>query len=110
SGVLGSALWDFAGPGPHEDRVEIAGTAGTLRFAVFGDTPLHLVTPAGDETLAVPNPDPIQGPLIQSVVDALRGQGTCPSTGETAARTSRVMDQVLSAFYRGRDDAFWSRE
>jgi predicted dehydrogenase len=109
SGVLGSALWDFAGPGPHEDRVEVAGTDGTLRFAVFGDTPLRLVTPSGEEVFPIPNPDPIQGPLVQTVVDALRGEGSCPSTGETAARTSRVMDQALAAFYGGRDDAFWDR-
>jgi predicted dehydrogenase len=109
SGVLGSAVWDFAGPGPHEDRVELAGTEGTLHFAVFGDTPLRLVTPAGEEVFAMPNPDPIQGPLIQTVVNALRGEGRCPSTGETAARTSRVMDKVLAGFYRGRDDAFWDR-
>jgi predicted dehydrogenase len=109
SGVLGSALWDFAGQGPHEDRVEIAGTAGTLRFAVFGDPPLRLVTPSGEEVFSIPNPDPIQGPLVQTVVDALRGEGSCPSTGETAARTSRVMDEVLAAFYGGRGDAFWDR-
>jgi 1,5-anhydro-D-fructose reductase (1,5-anhydro-D-mannitol-forming) len=108
-GVLGSARWDFAGPGPHEDLVEIGGTAGTLRFAVFGDAPLHLQTPAGEESFAGANPDPIQGPLVQSVVDALRGKGTCRSTGETAARTSRVMDEALAAFYGGRDDAFWAR-
>jgi predicted dehydrogenase len=109
SGVLGSAVWDFAGAGHDEDRVELAGTEGTLDFAVFGDAPLRLATPSGEEVFAIPNPDPIQGPLIQTVVDALRGEGSCPSTGETAARTSRVMDQVLADYYGGRDDAFWAR-
>jgi predicted dehydrogenase len=109
SGVLGSAVWDFAGAGHHEDRVELGGTEGTLHFAVFGDAPLRLVTPSSEEVFAMPNPDPIQGPLIQTVVDTLRGEGSCPSTGETAARTSRVMDQVLAHFYGGRDDAFWAR-
>jgi len=107
--VAGAATWDFAGVGPHEDRAEIAGTEGLLRFAVFGDEPLHLVTAAGEERLAAPVGSPVQQPLIQSVVDALRGEGTCPSTGESAARTSRVMDEVLAAFYGGRDDAFWER-
>jgi predicted dehydrogenase len=109
SGVLGTALWDFAGTGPYEDRVEIAGTEGTLRFSVFGDGPLHLTTPRGDESFPVANPAHIQEPLIQTVVDALRGRGSCPSTGASAARTSRVMDEVLSGFYGGRDDAFWER-
>jgi hypothetical protein len=109
SGVVGTALWDFAGPGPHEDRVEIGGTEGTVRFSVFGDDPLRLATPGGEETFPVANPPHIQEPLVQTVVDALRGKGVCPSTGESAARTSRVMDQVLSAYYGGRDDAFWER-
>jgi hypothetical protein len=55
----------------------------------------------GAETTEVdiPHPPHIQQPLIQSVVDELNGVGTCPSTGETAARTSRVMDQILASYY-----------
>jgi 1,5-anhydro-D-fructose reductase (1,5-anhydro-D-mannitol-forming) len=110
SGVLGAAAWDFAGVGPYEDRVEIGGTAGTLRFAVFGNDPIRLVTATGaEESFAAPNPKHIQEPLIRTVVDALRGKGSCPSTGETAARTSQVMDTVLAGFYGGRDDVFWER-
>jgi 1,5-anhydro-D-fructose reductase (1,5-anhydro-D-mannitol-forming) len=110
SGVLGVAMWDFAGASPHEDRVELGGTEGLLRFSVFGDDPIRLVTAAGaEESFAAPNPRHIQAPLIQTIVDALRGKGSCPSTGETAARTSLVMDTVLGRFYGGRDDAFWER-
>ncbi len=110
AGVLGTAVWDFAGVGPHEDRVELAGTEGTLRFAVFGDEPIELVTAAGgEERFVLANPVHVEEPLIQTVVDALRGLGSCPSTGETAARTSRVMDDVLGEFYGGREDAFWER-
>jgi len=55
------------------------------------------------------NPPHIQQPLIQTIVDDLLGRGSCPSTGETARRTSRVMDAALDSFYRGRGDAFWTR-
>jgi hypothetical protein len=48
-------------------------------------------------------------PLIQTVVDELLGKGKCPSTGLTAARTSKVMDACLNTFYNGREDAFWAR-
>jgi hypothetical protein len=51
----------------------------------------------------------VQQPLVQSIVDELLGRGVCPSTGETAARTSRVMDAALAAYYGGRADAFWTR-
>jgi hypothetical protein len=40
-------------------------------------------------------PAHVQQPLIQSVVDELLGRGTCPSTGESGARTSWVMDQLV---------------
>ena len=43
------------------------------------------------------------------MVNELLGKGTCASTGESGARTSLVMDQVLSEYYRGRDDEFWLR-
>lgn len=94
SGVLGTGLWNF-GADRREDRVEIVGDRGRLVFATFGDAPI--VLEAGDrrESFRVDNPTHIQQPLIATVVAALTGRGACPSTGETAARTSRVMDQVL---------------
>jgi hypothetical protein len=43
------------------------------------------------------------------VVDDLLGLGLCPSTGESARRSSRMIDAVLGAYYGGRSDEFWSR-
>lgn len=63
----------------------------------------------GVELFDLPNPRHIQQPLIHSIVDQLNGQGQCPSTGVTALRTAKVMDQVLESYYGGRDDAFWTR-
>jgi hypothetical protein len=54
-----------------------------------------LETERGVETFPFPRSDPIQLPLIQKVVDALRGVGSAPSTGESAARTNRVMEQII---------------
>ena len=31
-------------------------------------------------------------------VDELNGKGTCPSTGESAARTTRVIDRILGEY------------
>lgn len=45
--------------------------------------------------IAIPDPPHVQQPLIQQVVDELTGVGKCSSTGETAARTSWVMDRML---------------
>ena len=51
----------------------------------------------------------VQQPLIAKIVADLRGGEPAPSTGQSAARTSRVMDIALESFYHGRDDAFWNR-
>ena len=109
-GAIGSAIWNFAGA-HREDLLEIEGTAGRVVLSCFGNEPVRLTTEAGKEsTFDLPNPPHIQQPLIQTIVDELLGQGgRCPSTGETAARTSRVMDEVLAGYYGGREDAFWER-
>jgi hypothetical protein len=48
----------------------------------------------GPQEWELPYPPHVQQPMVQTVVDQLRGVGQCPSTGVTAARTSRVLDQV----------------
>ena len=108
SGALGAATWNFASA-IHTDEVIIEGTAARLSFSVFGNEPLRLQTREGQQTFDRPNPAHVQQPLIQTIVDDLLGRGCCPSTGESARRTSAVMDTVLSAYYGGRTDAFWTR-
>jgi predicted dehydrogenase len=102
TGVLGSCSWCFAaGAGQYRDRVEIVGSAGRLSFAVFAADPIVLERPgAAPEEFAVPRTETVQLPLVQTIVDQLRGQGQCPSTGTTAARTSWVLDQIVSGYYR----------
>jgi len=94
SGVVGTGLWNF-GADRREDRVEIVGDRGRLVFATFGDGPIRVETDGKVDNLLIENPAHIQQPLITTMVNALLGRGDCPSTGETAARTSWVMDQVL---------------
>ena len=110
-GTPGVASWNFAGHTGHapEDRLEISGTDGRVAVSVFGVEPVLLSTRRGEESFALTNPYRIQQPLIQTVVNELLGKGTCPSTGESGSRASLVMDQVLSDYYRGRDDEFWLR-
>lgn len=108
-GATGAATWNFTADRP-EDLLEITGTDGSMRMSVFGNHPIVLDV-FGEQTELIdrPNPVHIQEPLIQSIVDELRGEGLCPSTGESAARTSRVIDTVLDEYYGGRAHAFWER-
>ena len=109
SGAVGAVSCNFA-CAARDDMMRISGTEGEVSFPVFRSEPLQLETASGTQAVDLPYPPHVAQPLIQSVVDDLLGRGSCPSTGESARRTSRVMDRVLDAYYGGRGDAFWTRE
>jgi predicted dehydrogenase len=108
AGALGSMAWNFAGA-VSDDTLRITGTDGEIAFAMFQSQPVRLENASGVHLFDLPYPAHVAQPLIQTVVDDLLGRGACPSTGESARRTSRVMDQVLESYYGGRGDAFWAR-
>ncbi len=96
SGVIGGGSWCFVSP-PREkkDLICILGTEGSLRFSTFGHSAIHGNTRSmGIFREEKELPVHIQEPLIRSIVSELRGEGQCPSTGQSAARTSRVMDVI----------------
>ena len=97
SGVEGVGVWNYDSF-QHKDQVEIIGTAGALRFSCFADEPLQLLTARGVEQIKAPYPDTVQLPLIQTVVNALTGHGESPSNGQSAVRTARVIDALLSDY------------
>ncbi|WP_372594025.1 Gfo/Idh/MocA family protein [Actinotalea sp.] len=95
--VSGVGVWDFDAA-DDRDEVEIVGSAGSLTFSSFGQEPLRLATASGLREISAPYPTTAQGPLIQTVVDALTGQGECPSTGHSALRTAVAIDAILADF------------
>lgn len=88
-------VWDFNAY-DDIDRTEIIGSAGKLIFSTFAENPIVLENADGRQKFTIENPPHIQQPLIQTIVDALRGCGSCRSTGRTAAATNRVMEQICS--------------
>ncbi|MFZ0389750.1 MAG: Gfo/Idh/MocA family oxidoreductase [Calditrichia bacterium] len=96
SGVVGSGQWSFSvAEHLRRDRIEIIGSEGSLTFPCFAKGQLKLKTVNGVEKFDLPKPRHVQLPLLETVVAELLGQGKCPSTGESAARTNRVMDMIL---------------
>lgn len=100
SGVVGVGTWCFTAF-QEVDRTEIVGTKGKIAFASFKPDPIQLATSEGLQELAIGDPPHVHQPLIQTIVDELNGVSICPSTGESGARTTWVIDQLL-AEYRDR--------
>ena len=74
------------------------GPLGQVTTPVFADGDVIVRRDGREETLPIRNPPHVHQPLIQTVVDELRGLGRCASTGESGARASWVMDRLLESF------------
>jgi predicted dehydrogenase len=96
SGVTGVGSWNFAvAPEAGQDVIEIVGTEGKLTFSTFAANPLQLLNSQGSKSWTFENPKHIQSMLLETVIADLRGEGECPSTGISAARTNWVMGQIV---------------
>ena len=95
--VLGTGNWCFTTSNASEiDEIVIDGSKGQLHFATFGEGAFTLLRPNQNPLhFHLELPHHIQRPLIQSIVEELLGQGSCPSTGITAARTNWVMEELI---------------
>lgn len=102
--VAGTGIWNFNADA-KTDLMVLTGSAGTIITPIFADADVVVRPSSGEDsaqTLRLRNPPHVHQPLIESIVDELSGRGRCDSTGESAARTSWVMDRCLEAFYAAR--------
>jgi 1,5-anhydro-D-fructose reductase (1,5-anhydro-D-mannitol-forming) len=118
--ALGTVMFNFASP-KEMDRLTIVGTEGTLQMSVFGhEAPLFArpkLLPSGKiSTIPRQVNCPVQDSnvhrsLVQNIVNELRrvSSAVVISSGKSALRTARIMDIILSDFYKGRSDDFWKR-
>jgi len=102
NGVLGTGSWCFTVDKITEkDQMTFVGSKGQIRVPFFG-APKVIVEKSNSatEVLEFELPYHIQQPLIETVVDDLLGKATCPSTGESAIRTNRVMEEITRNYYQ----------
>ncbi len=93
--IIGGATWNFAAS-RRADTIQIDGTEATLTMSCFGNEPLVLTPLDGEpESVHCPHHRHVQRYLMDDIIAELLGRGSCPSTGISAARTSRVMDEAL---------------
>lgn len=100
TGITGTGSWCFVvSRGAEEDIIEITGSKGKLSLSCFQHGELLLTTADGTKSFSFQNPENISHHLIRQVVETLRGEGDCISTGHSAARTSWVLDQITRSYY-----------
>lgn len=100
SGVVGTGNWCFVvDESFEEDEIEIIGESGKISLPCFSPGKLKLTTDSAITEMEFTNPEHISQNLVQQVVNELRGIGTCVSTGESAARTSWVLDEMVKDYY-----------
>jgi len=99
--IVGSGIWSFSSSlEANRDNFEIVGEKGIIKTSTFTYEPIVLVNGNGRQEFINERPENIQFYLIEQIVKALLGKGKVVSTGVTAARTSRVMDEVVKEYYK----------
>lgn len=96
--IQGTGSWTFNGY-HNLDQNEIIGSRGRLLFSSFNEEPIILENEEGRKEIEFSYPKHVQQPLLEKVVESLLGRGDSPSTGESAARTTGIMDEVIASYY-----------
>jgi predicted dehydrogenase len=97
SGVQGVGTWCFTS-NDELDQTEIVGSEGKIIYSTFLDASIVLDRNGKKEEIYIKHPDHVAQPLIQNIVDELLGLGKSPSTGNSGAATSLVMDKILARY------------
>lgn len=100
NGVVGSGTWNFDAPkAAFCDTITITGSEGMITIPTFLHTEVVMQNKEGIHKYRFQNPENIQYLLIEQVVNAIEQDSECVSTGETAARTSAVLDEMVKNYY-----------
>jgi predicted dehydrogenase len=109
--VYVSCEWDFASE-QNLDELTIRASSGSLRMiAMIAAAPIYVLGKADKVKRVVENfntPQHTAQAMIQAVADDLRGirKTAFLSKGESALRTSMMLDRALEGYCGNRDDRF----
>lgn len=95
-GLPGSGSWCFvAHESARTDRIELIGDKGQICFSVFTYEPIALHTESGREEIITENPEHVQLPLIQNIVEHIQGKTICTCDSVSGTAVNWVMDRIL---------------
>ena len=100
--IAATGTWCFTlSPESVRDSLEFFGEKGMIKTSTFTFEPIVLINENGRQEFINERPEHIQYFLIEQIVKFLSGERSdAVSTGITAARTSRVMDEVVKKYYK----------
>lgn len=97
NGIVGNGSWCYTvNKEQRIDQGQLIGSKGKISFSFFSPTKIKVETKDGVSEYDIPYPEHVQLPLLETIVKELQGKGKCPSTGETGARASLIMDYITS--------------
>jgi predicted dehydrogenase len=99
TGALGSAVFNF-NASSKTDGMTFVGSQGEIETPIFSDMDVVVRGGGGSRAYDIRNPSHVHQPLIQTIVDELQGHGSCPSTAQSAARASWVLDECVRDYYQ----------
>jgi len=101
NGIIGSGSWCFNSSEVNDrDVIEIIGSNGRIEFSTFNFTPIKLITPVNEEYFNFSKPEHVQSNLIEQIVNDLLGKDVSVSNGESGARTNKVLEKIVSDYYK----------
>jgi len=100
NGITGTGTWCFnVSRDSYRDIIEFIGDKGSIKFSTFSFDNIVITNSEGPRELINERPEHVQYYLIDKIVRSLEGTGASPSTGISAARTSKVMDEIVAEYY-----------
>jgi 1,5-anhydro-D-fructose reductase (1,5-anhydro-D-mannitol-forming) len=94
-----NGIWAFnVAETATDDKCEIIGDQGKLRFSFFRKSTLEIITETGTETLEMDYPENIQLPMIDAVTKFFRGEGPNPCSLEEAWQVMKMIDKAQLEF------------
>ena len=97
NGVVGNGSWCYTiNKEQRTEQGQLIGSKGKITFSFFEAKPIKVETVECVKEYEAPYPEHVQQPLLETIVKQLRGEGKCPSTGETGARANLIMDYIVS--------------
>ncbi len=93
NGIIFKGLWCFSvSPEAAREQCEIAGSEGMISFSFFAGSELSLTIKRGKEIITFENPQHVQQPMIEKVVNYFLGHGPNPCSAMEAGEVMRIMD------------------